>query len=65
VDIGRLVSITASYEESFRREWRHFNHCATTSTAPRTSAADGLRDVEILRAIVRCTADGRPVAFGG
>jgi predicted dehydrogenase len=58
-------TVTASYDEAFRREWRHFHHCATTGAAPRTGAADGLRDVEILRAIVRSAADGRPVALGG
>jgi len=57
-------TVTASYQESFRREWRHFHHCATTGAPPRTSAADGLRDVEILRAIVRSAAEGVPVALG-
>jgi predicted dehydrogenase len=57
-------SVTASYEESFRCEWRHFYDCVTTGTQPRTSAADGLRDVEILRAIVRCAAEGAPVGLG-
>lgn len=56
-------TVTASYDESFRREWLHFHHCVTTSAAPRTTAADGLRDVEILRAIVRCAAEGRPVSL--
>jgi predicted dehydrogenase len=57
-------TVRVSYEESFRREWQHFHHCATTGTPPRTGAADGLRDVEILRAIVRSAAEGRPVTFG-
>jgi len=56
-------TVSASYDESFRREWRHFHHCVTTGTPPRTGAADGLRDVEILRAIVRSAASGVPVAF--
>jgi predicted dehydrogenase len=58
--------ITASYDESFRREWRHFHECVTMGIAPRTGAADGLRDVEILR---DCTLRRRrpacqPVIFG-
>ena len=56
-------TVTTSYDESFRREWRHFHHCVTTGTSPRTGPADGLRDVEILRAIIRCAADGKPVSF--
>ena len=58
-------NVTASYDESFRREWRHFHECVSTGVAPRTSAVDGLRDVEILRAIVRCAADRAPVALTG
>ncbi|MFL5801980.1 MAG: Gfo/Idh/MocA family protein [Roseiflexaceae bacterium] len=58
-------AVTASYDESFRREWRHFYDCVTTGAMPRTGAAEGLRDVEILRAIVCCAADGTPVALGG
>jgi predicted dehydrogenase len=54
-------TVTASYDESFRREWRHFHECVTTGAPPRTGAADGLRDVEILRAIVRSAAEGQPV----
>src|SRR5919206_189953 len=40
-------TVRASYDEAFRREWRHFHHCVTTGAAPRTDAADGLRDVAI------------------
>jgi predicted dehydrogenase len=53
--------VVTSFDEAFRREWQHFYECVTTGAAPRTSAADGLRDIEILRAIVRCAADGAPV----
>jgi predicted dehydrogenase len=56
-------TITASYEESFRCEWRHFHDCVTAGVAPRTSGVDGLRDVEILRAIVRCAAGGAPISL--
>jgi predicted dehydrogenase len=54
-------TIVSSFDEAFRREWQHFHHCVTTGAAPRTGAADGLRDIEILRAIVRCAADGAPI----
>jgi predicted dehydrogenase len=43
-------TIATSFDEAFRREWQHFHHCVTTGAAPRTGAADGLRDIEILRA---------------
>jgi predicted dehydrogenase len=56
-------TVTVSYDEAFRREWRHFHECVTTGARPRTGAADGLRDVEILRAIVRCAADGHPASL--
>jgi len=54
-------TVTASYDEAFRREWRHFHHCVGCGTAPLTGAADGVRDVEILSAIVRCAAQGRRI----
>jgi predicted dehydrogenase len=57
-------TVTASNDEAFRREWLHFHHCVTTGAAPRTGGADALRDVELLRAIVRSALDGAPVALG-
>jgi predicted dehydrogenase len=54
-------TIVSSFDEAFRREWQHFYECVTTGAAPRTGADDALRDVEILRAIVRCAADGAPM----
>jgi predicted dehydrogenase len=45
-------TIVASYDESFRREWRHFYDCITAGVPPRTGVEDGLRDVELLRDIV-------------
>jgi predicted dehydrogenase len=53
-------TIVSSFDEAFRREWQHFHDCVTTGAAPRTGAADALRDIQILRAIVRCAADGAP-----
>ena len=49
-------TVMVSYDESFRREWRHFHHCVTTGAAPRTGATDGLRDVAILLEIVQHAA---------
>jgi predicted dehydrogenase len=57
-------TVTASYDEAFRREWRHFHSCVRTGAPPRTTGADGLRDVEILRAIVRSAAEAKPIALG-
>jgi len=57
-------AVTASFDEAFRREWRHFHECVVKGLQPRTGLADGLRDVEILRAIVRCAAEGAPIALG-
>jgi len=54
-------TIVSSFDEAFRREWQHFHDCVTTGAAPRTGATDALRDIEILRAIVRCAADGAPI----
>jgi predicted dehydrogenase len=56
-------TVIASYEEAFRQEWRHFHDCVISGATPRTGIAEGLRDVEILRAIVRCAASGAPVAL--
>jgi predicted dehydrogenase len=56
-------TIVSSFDEAFRREWQHFHDCVTTGATPRTGAADALRDIEILRAIVRCAADGAPVGL--
>ncbi len=56
-------TVTASYDEAFRREWQHFHQSVTTGTPPLTDAANGLRDVELLRAIVRCAIDRAPVSL--
>lgn len=46
-------TITASYEESFRRELEHFHECITTGRTPETSGRDGLEDVRLQIEIVR------------
>jgi predicted dehydrogenase len=46
-------TVTASYDESFRREWLHFHACVTRGETPCTGVQDGLRDLELLEAILR------------
>jgi len=46
---GALVqrTITASYEESFRRELEHFYQCVAEGREPETSGREGLEDVRL------------------
>jgi predicted dehydrogenase len=46
---GCLVQsrITASYEESFRRELEHFHHCIVDQQQPTTPGREGLEDVRL------------------
>jgi predicted dehydrogenase len=46
-------TITASYEESFRRELEHFHECVTTGRTPETPGSEGLEDVRLQIEIVR------------
>jgi predicted dehydrogenase len=52
---------TASYEESFRRELESLYRCVVDGQPPRTSGLDGLRDIALCQAIVRCHATGAAV----
>jgi predicted dehydrogenase len=45
-----------SYEEAFKRELIEFADCIATGREPRTSAADGLRDVRVAEAVARADA---------
>jgi predicted dehydrogenase len=45
-----------SYEEAFKRELIEFSDCIVSGREPRTSAADGLRDVRLAEAIARVDA---------
>ncbi|MGZ4230598.1 MAG: Gfo/Idh/MocA family protein [Solirubrobacteraceae bacterium] len=45
-----------SYEEAFKRELIEFADCIVTGREPRTSAADGLRDVRLAEAVARADA---------
>lgn len=47
----RVVAV--SHESPFRREWLHFARCIRDSAAPRTPLADGVRDLELAREMVR------------
>lgn len=42
-----------SYDEAFKRELIEFADCIETGREPRTSAADGLRDVRLAEAVAR------------
>ena len=52
---------TVSYEEAFKRELLELHAAISEGRAARTDGLDGLRDVALSRAIVRCHAEGRPV----
>jgi predicted dehydrogenase len=47
-----------SYDEAFKRELVEFADCIATGREPRTSAADGLRDVRVAEAVARADAAG-------
>ena len=48
-----------SYDEAFKRELVEFADCIATGREPRTSAADGLRDVRLAEAVARLDAATR------
>ncbi len=45
-----------SYEEAFKRELVEFSDCIITGREPRTSGADGLRDIRLAETIARTSA---------
>jgi predicted dehydrogenase len=47
-----------SYDEAFKRELVEFADCIATGREPRTSAADGLRDVRVAEAVAQADAAG-------
>ncbi len=49
------------YESGFRRELKAFHDSIVTGTGPLTSGADGIRDIALCQALVRCFRDGAPV----
>jgi predicted dehydrogenase len=52
---------TVSYEEAFKLELVEFHACVVEDREPRTPGQDGLRDVALAQAIIRCYAEGRPL----
>ncbi|MBD0318063.1 MAG: hypothetical protein ICV71_06010, partial [Thermoleophilia bacterium] len=52
---------TVSYEEAFKRELVELHECVTEGRAPRTAGEDGLRDVALAQALIRCAQDRAPV----
>jgi predicted dehydrogenase len=46
-------TITASYDESFRREWQHFHECVTKRQEPLTNAAEAKKDIQFLIEIIK------------
>jgi predicted dehydrogenase len=45
--------VTASFDEAFKREWRHFYECITQDKEPITSGAEGRADVALLANMVK------------
>jgi predicted dehydrogenase len=48
-------TITASYEESFRRELEHFYSCIVDGQEPETPGREGLEDVRLQIDIIKAT----------
>lgn len=53
-------TITVSYEEAFKRELEHFYACIVEGRPPLTSGVEGRQDLQVLLAIARAAANGRP-----
>lgn len=64
-DVGTAASWrtvkTVSYDEAFKRELVEFHSCIVDDREPRTPGEDGLRDVALAQAIIRCHAEGKPL----
>jgi predicted dehydrogenase len=52
---------TVSYEEAFQRELVELHEAITTGREPRTPARDGVRDLALCAAWVRCAREGGPI----
>jgi predicted dehydrogenase len=53
---------TVSYDEAFKRELVEFHAAISEGRGPATDGEDGLRDVALAQAIVRCHVEGAAVA---
>ena len=51
-----------SYHAGFKNELLHFHDCIVNGTAPRTPAADALRDIALCGAILQAHRTGAPVS---
>jgi predicted dehydrogenase len=49
--------IVTSYEEAFKREWRHFYDCVINDQQPRTSGAEARRDLEFAVELMKAAID--------
>jgi predicted dehydrogenase len=54
----------ASYQEAFVRELEHFHDCVTTGRQPDPAAGEAADHAELMVAIVRAAATGRPQPLG-
>ncbi|MFZ5924163.1 MAG: Gfo/Idh/MocA family protein [Bacillota bacterium] len=45
--------VIASYDEAFRREWKHFYECIVSNKEPRTTAEDAKEDIKLLADIIK------------
>jgi predicted dehydrogenase len=52
---------TVSYDAAFKRELQEFYACIVEEREPRTTGADGLRDIALAQAIIRCHLERRPI----
>jgi predicted dehydrogenase len=50
-----------SYEEPFKRELIEFHECIVDARDPRTPGPDGLRDIALCEAVIRCAREQRPI----
>ncbi len=58
---GWRTEEVVAYDEAFRRELEAFSQAIRFGEPPRTPGEDGLRDVRLCEAVVRCHVTGRPV----
>ena len=51
--VPAVTSVQVANESQYRREWLHFASCVRNGHAPRTTVTEGVRDMELLRDLVR------------
>ena len=47
------MEITASFDESYKREWREFRDCVLGNKEPKTDAYGGLLDIDLASRVIR------------